>query len=56
MENSKSAIRRLIKSSGIKLNNQVVNNENYLIKKELFNDNFIKISIGKKRHFKIILI
>ena len=56
MENSKSAIRRLIKSSGIKLNNQVVSDENYLIKKELFNNNSMKISIGKKRHFKIILI
>ncbi len=56
MENSKSEIRRLIKSKGIKINNETVNNEKFLVQKKLFNkDNFLKLSIGKKKHLKIKL-
>ena len=55
-EISKSEIRRLIKSNGIKINNQLVNDEKYIINDALFLENrFIKLSIGKKKHFKIIL-
>ena len=51
---SKSEIRRLIKSNGIKLNNENVLDEKYIIDPNLFSDKgFIKISIGKKKHFKI---
>ena len=51
---SKSEIRRLIKSNGIKLNNESVQNEKYVIDPNLFSDKgFIKLSIGKKKHFKI---
>ena len=51
---SKSEIRRLIKSNGIKLNNENVLNEKYIIDPSLFSDKgFIKLSIGKKKHFKI---
>ena len=51
---SKSEIRRLIKSNGIKLNNETVLDEKYIIDPNLFSDKgFIKLSIGKKRHFKI---
>ena len=53
LENSKSEIRRLIKSNGIKINNKSIINEKMIITKELFNDNFIKLSLGKKRHIKI---
>ncbi len=55
-ENSKSEIRRLIKSNGIKINNQLVNDEKFIINEALFLEKqFIKLSIGKKKHFKIIL-
>tara|TARA_Y100001970_G_scaffold286086_1_gene407399 strand:- start:8495 stop:9724 length:1230 start_codon:yes stop_codon:yes gene_type:complete len=55
LENSKSEIRRLIKGNAIKINNQIIVNEKFLIKDELFKENFLKLSIGKKRHIKIIL-
>ena len=55
LENSKSEIRRLIKGNGIKINNQVINDEKFSITKELFSENFIKLSIGKKRHVKVKL-
>jgi len=55
-EISKSEIRRLIKSNGIKVNNQLVNDEQFIINKSLFLEKgFIKLSIGKKKHFKIII-
>ena len=55
LENSKSEIRRLIKGKGIKLNNNIVNDERLLITKQLFENNFIKLSLGKKRHIKVNL-
>ena len=55
LEISKSEIRRLIKSKGIKVNNNIVNDEKLLITKELFKNNFIKLSLGKKRHVKVNL-
>ena len=55
LENSKSEIRRLIKGNGIKINNQVINDEKFSITKELFSENFIKLSLGKKRHIKVKL-
>ena len=50
LESSKSEIRRLIKGNGVKVNNQVVVNEKLMITKEVFKDNLIKLSLGKKRH------
>ena len=51
---SKSEVRRLIKGNGIKLNNQVINDENFHIKKEIFiKEKNVKLSIGKKRHLKV---
>jgi len=55
LETSKSEIRRLIKGNGIKINNNIINDEKLLITKELFEDNFIKLSLGKKRHVKVNL-
>jgi len=55
LETSKSEIRRLIKGNGVKINNQVINDEKLIITKELFKDNFIKLSLGKKRHIKVDL-
>ena len=55
-ENSKSEIRRLIKGNAIKINNETVISDKFIIEKKLFNENFVKLSIGKKRHLKIKLI
>jgi tyrosyl-tRNA synthetase len=54
-ETSKSEIRRLIKGNGVKINNQIIDDEKLIITKDLFKDNFIKLSLGKKRHIKIDL-
>ena len=54
-ENSKSEIRRLIKGNGVRINNQVVTNEKFMVTKNLFVNNLIKISLGKKRHIKVEL-
>ena len=55
LESSKSQIRRLIKGNGIRINNQVITDEKLIIAKDLFQDNLIKLSLGKKRHIKIKL-
>ncbi len=56
IENSKSEIRRLIKGKGVKINNEIIIDEKFLIQKNLFGkDNSLKLSIGKKKHLKIRL-
>ena len=55
-ENSKSEIRRLINGKAIKINNKIILNEKTIIDKSFFNENYLKLSIGKKRHIKIELI
>jgi len=53
-EISKSEIRRLIKSKAIKINNENIQDEKYIIDPSLLADKgFVKLSIGKKKHFKI---
>ncbi len=53
---SKSEIRRMIKSNGIKIDNQLVNDEKLIVNEKLFLEKgFIKLSIGKKKHYKIII-
>ena len=53
---SKSEIRRLIKSNGIKINNEIISNEKFKISRTLINKkNFLKLSIGKKKHYKIVI-
>ena len=45
----------LIKSNGVKINNQPINNEKYIIDNQFFKkQGFVKLSLGKKRHFKIV--
>ena len=52
---SKSEIRRLIKSNAIKIDNKNIQDEKYIIDPSFFSDKgFIKLSIGKKKHFKIV--
>ncbi len=55
LESSKSEIRRLIKGNAIKINSKIVDNEKFIIDYNLFDQNYLKLSIGKKRHFKIKL-
>ena len=46
----------MIKANGIKIDNQLVNNEKLIIDNKLFDEKrFIKLSIGKKKHYKIII-
>ena len=55
LANSKSEIRRLIKGNGIKIDNQLIVNEKLMITKKIFKESHIKLSLGKKRHIKVIL-
>ena len=55
IEKSKSEIRRLIKGNAIKINDKIISDEKLIIQRELFNDDYLKLSIGKKRHIKIEL-
>ncbi len=51
---SKSEIRRLIKSNAVKIDNKNIQDEKYIIDPNLISDKgFVKLSIGKKKHFKI---
>ena len=56
LESSKSEIRRLFKGNAIKINDKLVQDEKLIIDDKLFNQNYLKLSIGKKRHIKIELI
>ena len=55
LENSKSEIRRLIKGNGVKINNELIINEQLIITKDLFKANNFRLSLGKKRHIKVEL-
>ena len=55
LEKSKSEIRRLVKGNAIRINNKTINDEKFLIKRNLFKENFLRLSVGKKRHLKITL-
>ena len=54
MVNSKSEVRRILKNNGIKLNDKIVSDEKKIVNiSDLSNNDYIKISVGKKIHFKI---
>ena len=55
LESSKSEIRRLIKGNGIKMNSQTISDAKFLVTEDLFKDNLIKLSLGKKKHIKVEL-
>ena len=55
LESSKSEARRLIKGNGVKINSQIIDDEKMIVTKKLFNNNLIKLSLGKKRHIKVKL-
>tara|TARA_B100000686_G_scaffold27885_1_gene27654 strand:- start:8467 stop:9693 length:1227 start_codon:yes stop_codon:yes gene_type:complete len=53
LESSKSEIKRLIKNNGIKINNSKIEDDLLVSAIDLENKNYFKLSIGKKKHFKI---
>ncbi len=53
--NSKSEARRLIEQNGISINNEKINDLTFKITKELFDNDYLVLSKGKKIHIKIIL-
>jgi len=54
--NSKSEIRRAINEKGIRINDAVIANDKIIIElNDLGVNNYIKVSYGKKKHFKIKL-
>ena len=53
LEKSKSEVRRLIKGNAVKLNDEIISDEKLIISDKFFQKDFLKLSIGKKRHFKI---
>ena len=55
LESSKSEIRRLIKGNGIRINNQIIADEKLIITENLLKDGLIKLSLGKKKHVKVML-
>jgi tyrosyl-tRNA synthetase len=56
LETSKSEIRRIINNNGVKINIAIVNDNKFLIKNNLFNnEKTLKLSLGKKRHVKVEL-
>ncbi len=52
---SKGEARRLIKQSGLKLNDKTITDENYIITEKDICDGKIKLSQGKKKHGLLIL-
>ena len=56
LESSKSEIRRLIKGNAIKINDILICDEKYSLNEELLNKDYLKLSVGKKRHLKIQII
>ena len=55
LESSKSEIRRLIKGNAIRLNDKIISDEKLIITDALFHNDYLKLSVGKKRHIKIQL-
>jgi len=55
LEKSKSEIRRLIKGKAVKINDKIISDEKLIITNKFFNENYLKLSVGKKRHLKIEL-
>ena len=51
--NSKSAIRRAISEKGIKINDSLVTDDKKIINEDDLENNCIKVSYGKKKHYKI---
>ncbi|MGL9731752.1 MAG: tyrosine--tRNA ligase [Wolbachia sp.] len=56
LEPSKGAAKRLIQGNGCKVNDNTINDVNYIINFESFKGQpFMKLSAGKKRHIKVVV-
>ncbi len=56
LASSKSDARRILKNRGIKINDKVIEDEKKIVSLEDFsNNNFIKLSVGKKTHLKVTI-
>ena len=53
---SNSDYKRNFKNSAYKINNSVVKDENEIISTNHLNENIVKISFGKKKHYLIKVI
>ena len=53
LEKSKSEVRRLIKGNAIKIDDKTITDEKLIIDIQSLNKNYLKLSVGKKRHIKI---
>ena len=53
---SKSEARRVIENNGIKLNDVTLKDIKKVLRKEDFKENYIKISFGKKKHYKVKIV
>ncbi len=54
---SKSEARRILKNNGIRINDNIINDEKKIINmNDVSKENFIKLSIGKKNHLKVKII
>ena len=53
---SKSEARRVIANKGLKLNNEVINDEKKILTFRDFKENTLKLSYGKKKHFLVKII
>ncbi|MFP3026902.1 MAG: tyrosine--tRNA ligase, partial [Wolbachia sp.] len=50
------AAKRLIQGNGCKVNDNIITDVNYIINSESFKGQpFIKLSVGKKRHIKVMV-
>tara|TARA_B100002052_G_scaffold122344_1_gene112561 strand:+ start:47 stop:784 length:738 start_codon:yes stop_codon:yes gene_type:complete len=57
MIGSKSETRRILQNNGIKVNDKVISNEKEIINMDdVSENNYIKLSIGKKNHLKVKVI
>ena len=52
---SNGEARRLIRGNGAKINNIVINDENYTLSHKDYKNGKVKISYGKKKHGLLIL-
>ena len=54
---SKSEGRRILKNNGIRINDSIISDEKKIINmNDVSNDNFIKLSIGRKNNLKVKVI
>ena len=53
--NSKSEVRRAINEKGIKINDEIILNDKKIIDMSDLINNYVKVSYGKKKHYKIKL-